>query len=87
MTAVNRDLRDPQLAAGLVRAAYVAGLDGYLFVDASKDWVIAGRFAGSHVAGSREAVEGLQLASARYFQRPDSAEPRSPTTVFAPSAS
>ena len=76
VTAVNRDLHDPQLAAGLVREAYVAGLDGYLFVDARKDWVVAGRFAGSHVAGSREAALGLQLASARYFQRPDAGEPR-----------
>ncbi len=38
--------------------------------------MLSGRVAGSHVAGDREAIEGLQLASARYFQRPDRPEPR-----------
>jgi hypothetical protein len=75
-TAVNRDLREPLLAAGLAGAAYVGGVDGYLFLDGRKDWVAAGRMAGSHVGGSREAIEGLQLASARYFQRPDRPELR-----------
>ena len=37
---------------------------------------MSGRVAGSHVAGQREAIEGLQLASARYFQRPDRPELR-----------
>ena len=76
MTAVNRDLRDPLLAAQIARSAYVAGLDGYVFLDPAKDWVLSGRVAGSHVAGDREAIEGLQLASARYFQRPDRPELR-----------
>ena len=76
LTAVNRDLGDPLLAAQIARSAYVAGLDGYVFLDPAKDWVVSGRVAGSHVAGEREAIEGLQLASARYFQRPDRPEPR-----------
>jgi len=70
-TAVSRDLRDPQLASTLARAAYVGGIDGYLYLDGRKDWVVSGRLAGSDVAGSEAAVEGLQLASARYYQRPD----------------
>jgi hypothetical protein len=76
VTAVNRDLGDPLLAAQIASSAYVAGLDGYVFLDPAKDWVLSGRVAGSHVAGQREAIEGLQLASARYFQRPDRPEPR-----------
>jgi hypothetical protein len=76
MTAVNRDLGDPLLAAQIASSAYVAGLDGYLFLDPARDWVVSGRVAGSHVAGQREAIEGLQLASARYFQRPDRPELR-----------
>jgi hypothetical protein len=55
----------------LARQAYVGGADGYWFVDKKKDWVVSGRVATSHVAGDQEAMENLQLSSARYFQRPD----------------
>jgi hypothetical protein len=80
LTAVNRDLREPALASTLARSAYVGGLDGYVFLDEEKDWVVSGRVAASQVSGTREAIEGLQLASARYFQRPDRPEPRLDTT-------
>jgi len=76
LTAVNRDLHEPALAASLVRSAFVGGVDGYAFLDAQKDWVVSGRLAGSEVAGSREAIEALQLGSARYYQRPDRAQLR-----------
>jgi hypothetical protein len=82
-TAVNRDLREPQLASTLARFAYVGGVDGYLFLDDRKDWVASGRLAGSRVSGDREAIEGLQLSSARYFQRPDRPEPRLDPTLTA----
>lgn len=62
-TAVNRDLAEP-LGGQLVRTAYVGGVDGYVFLDPRKDWVVAGRVAGSWVNGSQEAVEGLQLGVA-----------------------
>jgi hypothetical protein len=75
-TAVNRDLQDPHLQDQLVGSAYVGGVDGYIFLDARKDWVIGGRMAGSWVGGSQESVEDLQLASQRYFQRPDRHELR-----------
>jgi len=70
-TAVDRDLRDPTLQSQLARSAYVAGLDGYVFLDAAKEWVVSGRLAGSQVSGSPEAIELLQRDSTRYFQRPD----------------
>ncbi|HXK10468.1 MAG TPA: DUF5916 domain-containing protein [Vicinamibacteria bacterium] len=70
-TAVNRDLGGSPLASTLAREAYVGGIDGYVYLDARKDWVVSGRLAGSDVAGSEAAVESLQLASARYYQRPD----------------
>jgi hypothetical protein len=76
LTAVNRELSDPSLAALLARSAYVGGLDGYVFLDPDKNWVVSGRVAGSQVAGSETAVERLQLDSARYFQRPDREAPR-----------
>jgi hypothetical protein len=76
LTAVHRELGDPELASRLVRSAYVGGLDGYLFLDDRRDWVLSGRLAASRVAGSAEAVEILQLDSTRYFQRPDRPELR-----------
>jgi hypothetical protein len=74
LTAVNRDLQDPRLQDQLVQGAYVGGVDGYAFLDGRKDWVVGGRLAGSWVSGSPAAVEVLQLASQRYFQRPDRPE-------------
>jgi hypothetical protein len=76
LTAVDRDLGDPRLASQLARSAYVGGLDGYVFLDGRKDWVVSGRMASSQVAGDREAIELLQLDSTRYFQRPDRSELR-----------
>ena len=72
-TAVNRDLRDPRLRDDLPGQAYVGGVDGYLFLDAKKEWVVNGRIAGSHLTGSAAAITGLQNASQRYFGRPDAA--------------
>jgi len=82
-TAVNRDLGEALLAAQIASSAYVAGLDGYVFLDPARDWVVSGRVAASHVAGQPQAIEGLQLASARYFQRPDRPEPRFDPTLTA----
>ena len=71
LTSVARDVEDDALAAALARSATIAGLDGYVYLDEGRDWVVAGRVAASRVGGSREAIEALQLSSARYFQRPD----------------
>jgi hypothetical protein len=76
VTAVNRDLHEARLAAVLPGSAYVGGVDGYAFLDSRRDWVVSGRLAASQVNGDHEAIEGVQLSSARYFQRPDRPEPR-----------
>jgi hypothetical protein len=70
-TAVNRNLRTPSLESALVSQAYVGGLDGHVFLDGRRDWVLSGGLAGSQVSGSPAAVGRLQLASQRYYQRPD----------------
>lgn len=70
-TAANRDLRDPALAALLVRQAYVVGADGHVFFDAKREWVVTAGLSGSYVEGSERAISRLQTASARYYQRPD----------------
>src|SRR5688500_2127438 len=71
VTGVNRDLGDPGLARQLTGRANLAGMDGYHFFDRGKVWVVHGRFVGSHVSGSREAIERLQLAPQRFYQRTD----------------
>ncbi len=70
-TAVARDLGRSPLAGLLPRRAVVLGADGYRFLDAKRDWVVTGMLAASRVEGAAPAIERLQRASARYFQRPD----------------
>lgn len=70
-TAVNRSLRTDSLSARLVDSAYVVGADGHWFFSDKRDYVVAGSFSGSRVAGSTGAISRLQRASSRYYQRPD----------------
>jgi uncharacterized protein DUF5916 len=70
-TAVDRDLRAANLAAQLPEQAYVGGVDGHVFLDDRRDWVLSGGLSGSTVSGSQAAVLRLQRASQRYYQRPD----------------
>jgi hypothetical protein len=70
-TWVQRDLGDPGLRDLLPSRSTVLGADGHIFLDAKKDWVINGNFAGSQIAGSTAAITRAQEASQRYFQRPD----------------
>ncbi len=69
-TAVNRDLRAQDLRAELPSQAYVGGVDGYLFLDSKREWVVNGRIAASHLTGSPEAMTRLQNASQRYSAAP-----------------
>jgi hypothetical protein len=71
-TAVQRGLGDGgALAERIVDQAYVAGVDGYSFLDSKKEWVVTGRLAASRISGSIAAVDRVQRAPQRYFQRPD----------------
>ena len=70
-TAVHRDLREQVLGERLPAQAYVVGVDGHYFFDATRDWVVSGRIAGSHVRGSADAMRRLQESSQRYYDRPD----------------
>ncbi len=69
-TAVNRDLSTAPLESTLHSGAYVAGLD-FNHMWNNREWFLTGTLTGSHVRGSEEALLLTQLASARYFQRPD----------------
>jgi hypothetical protein len=69
-TAVNRDLGDPALAAGLRSSAYSGGLD-FFHEWSNRAWSLQGQLAGSRIAGSPGVMKDAQTSSARYFQRPD----------------
>ncbi|MBU1073520.1 carbohydrate binding family 9 domain-containing protein [bacterium] len=69
ITAVNRDIEDPQLEF-LRRSAYAGGVDlQHCFHD--RDFRLEARFFGSRLRGTAESIDAAQTASARYFQRPD----------------
>ena len=71
MTGVERGDAADTLSVPLARRAYVAGGDGYYFLDATRDWVVHGSASGSWVQGSTAAIDRLQRAPQRYYQRPD----------------
>ena len=70
-TALNRSIGSGALASVLVDQAYVGGVDGHLFLDSRRDWVLSGGVAGSTVSGRRAAILRLQTSAQRYYQRPD----------------
>jgi hypothetical protein len=70
-TSVVRHLDTPLLRDTLTRQAFVLGGDGYYFFDRQKEWVVTGKFSGSRVTGTRNAIDAVQRSSRHYFQRPD----------------
>lgn len=68
-TVTNRKIDDPSLA-WLHTDAYTGGID---FTHHWKDrtYFVSGRGFMSHVKGSTESISETQLASERFFQRPD----------------
>ena len=69
-TSVVRDLSDPGLADQLTSHAEAAGVELDQFWK-SRTYRLMATFAMSNVGGEAEAVDRLQRASARYYQRPD----------------
>ena len=74
VTSVRRDLHDAGMAEQLTGRSDLAGVDGYHFLDSGKVWVVNGRYIASHVSGSAAAVERLQLAPQRFYQRTETPE-------------
>lgn len=68
-TAVNRRLDEPQFD-WLHRSAYSGGID-ILHHWKRRTYYVSARSVFSHVKGSTEAISETQLASERFFQRPD----------------
>ena len=70
-TAVSRSLGADPLSRFLARQAFVGGVDGHVFLDARRDWVVSGGVAASSVSGSAGSILRLQTSAQRYYQRPD----------------
>ena len=70
-TSVVRDLETPSLDSLLVDRAFVGGVDGHVFLDETRGWVVSGGLSGSTVSGSQASVLRVQRAAPRYYQRPD----------------
>jgi hypothetical protein len=70
-TATLRRLDRFSLRDALAQQAYVIGTDGHVFLDGRRDWVITGKISRSRVSGSTAAIDDLQHAAQRYYQRPD----------------
>ncbi len=68
-TAVNRNIKDPQLNF-LPTAAYSGGLD-FLHNWKARTFYVSGKYFMSHLEGSTESMIATQRSSERYFQRPD----------------
>jgi len=70
VTATNRDLSEPELEPLFRKSAYVAGVD-WQHAWGNRTWAIDGNVVFTQNNGSRESIEALQRAPARYYQRPD----------------
>lgn len=71
VTSIIRDLRNDALTSIINERAFTGGIDGWMFMDKNRNWIINGWFGGTLVEGSREAILDLQYSSLHYFQRPD----------------
>lgn len=69
LTSVNRNIKTDALYL-LPDNAYTGGLDFKQFYN-NRKYYISGKLIGSKVVGSEKAISEMQLASQRYFQRPD----------------
>jgi hypothetical protein len=70
-TGVTRNLRTEALSILLNKNAFSLAIDGWSFLDKSRNYVIGGWFGGTRVEGTAEDILGLQNSSMHYYQRPD----------------
>lgn len=70
-TYTQRSFADQRLRDQINAGALVGGIDGWVFFDDDKTYVLTGWAAFSHVSGSQTRMTALQRNSTHYFQRPD----------------
>ncbi len=70
-THLRRDFADEALRDQFTDDATVVGLDGWLTLDADREWVLSGWGTLSRVTGTASRIAALQAGATHYFQRPD----------------
>ncbi|MEX2115840.1 MAG: DUF5916 domain-containing protein [Bacteroidota bacterium] len=70
-TYVERDLSETRLSGLLGRHAFSVGVDGWTFLDESREWVINGWTGLTSVGGTSEYLRALQVSPTHWFQKPD----------------
>jgi hypothetical protein len=70
LNTVHRSLADDALDPMFRRAAYAGGFD-WNHAWHKREWSFDGAIVATHNIGSAMAIDALQLAPARYYQRPD----------------
>lgn len=70
ITTVHRDLDEPELRSMFRSSAVVGGVD-WQHAWGNRTWAFDGSVTMSSNRGSAQAIDLLQLAPARYYQRPD----------------
>ena len=70
MNSVHRSLSDDALEPLFRSSAYAAGFD-WTHAWHKREWSFDGAIVATHNLGSAAAIDALQLAPARYYQRPD----------------
>jgi hypothetical protein len=68
---VDRSFEDAALRDQLNGSSLTTGIDGWVFLDPGRLWVISGYSAVSHVTATQARMQALQSNSQHYFQRPD----------------
>ena len=81
LTSTNRSVNSPDLYF-LNKGAYTGGLDLMHFWN-DKEYFLEAHVIGSDIHGEKEAIQALQLSSARYYQRPDAGYLRYDSTLTA----
>ena len=70
-TVMGRDLSNDRLYSIMNQRAFSGGIDGWVFLDQEKDWVVTGWAGASYVEASKARMLSLQRSSQHFFQRPD----------------
>lgn len=70
-THVRRDFGDEGLRSQFNSEATLLGLDGWVTLDADREWVMSGWGTLSRISGTAERIAAVQTGSTHYFQRPD----------------
>ena len=66
-----RNFETQEMRDALNSQSYMAGVDGWIFLDKKQTYVISGWSVLSHVRGTQQRMLDLQQNPQHYFQRPD----------------